>query len=711
MTVKLEAQIEADIVLAEPALLEKIDRLFACNVGEYINLPQLVVVGDQSSGKSSVLEGLTKLKFPRNSGLCTRFATQIIFRRDPSLRGRKISGSIISTTHKIEKGNASWSMSDAESLNEADFESLISEVHKAMGLSTSAGDNLPTFSSDVFRLEIIGPHENHLSVIDVPGIFKTTTPGLTFKSDIALPTWILQHRRSEIARELDPDGIRTLRILTKPDLVDEGAEEKIIELVEGSQDSEELGWVVVKNLGQKDLQDPSKDRDIAEDIFRHSPPWNRLSKDNYGIEALRARLQTLLASNVRREFPSVRSEVLKRLKECKRALEGLGEERESTEQQRKYLLEIVSKFQRITENALQTNYGSQDAFDDEPELRLATLVANRNALFSDEISTHGHTYAFVSHTHDDDSEDQRNRSVASPANSVCSDADKFESEEECKSIPSRKINSCSDIEDILHDCVPIQDSQTQGTLAWIEKIYRESRGFEIGTFNSTILSSVLKRQSAKWPSFAEGYICDVICVVHTFIKKALTIICNDQRLGQNILSFLLDGLSDKYRQALSTTNFLLRIERDGTPMTQNHYLNSNLQKCRQERITSAAKKSSVSVTYQNGSSGECVPLSDLTQIHHMNNMEQTVQDIHDILKSYYKVARKRFIDNMCMQAVDFYLVTGPEAPMGLFSPAWVYDLSPEQLDDIVGEEASVRRKRKQLKKQLKDLESGRKILV
>lgn len=89
MTVKLEAQIEVDSVLAEPALLEEIDRLFACNVGEYINLPQLVVVGDQSSGKSSVLEGLTKLKSPRNTGLCTRFATQIIFRRDPSLKGGK----------------------------------------------------------------------------------------------------------------------------------------------------------------------------------------------------------------------------------------------------------------------------------------------------------------------------------------------------------------------------------------------------------------------------------------------------------------------------------------------------------------------------------------------------------------------------------------------------------------------------------------------
>lgn len=82
-------------------------------------------------------------------------------------------------------------------------------------------------------------------------------------------------------------------------------EERIIELVEGKQESQELGWVVVKNLGQKDLQDPSKSRNDEEDIFRRLTPWNRLSNDNYGIEALRMRLQALLASNVRREFPSV----------------------------------------------------------------------------------------------------------------------------------------------------------------------------------------------------------------------------------------------------------------------------------------------------------------------------------------------------------------------------------------------------------------------
>jgi hypothetical protein len=132
---------------------------------------------------------------------------------------------------------------------------------------------------------------------------------------------------------------------------------------------------------------------------------------------------------------------------------------------------------------------------------------------------------------------------------------------------------------------------------------------------------------------------------------------------------------------------------------------------RQERISSEVKELSFSVKYDDSSKGECVRVSDLTRTHHMSNLQQTVQDIHDILKSYYKVARKRFIDNMCMQAADYYLVTGPAAPMKLFSPSWVYNLSHEQLEQIAGEEAAVRRKRRQLQKQVKELETGRRILL
>lgn len=226
----------------------------------------------------------------------------------------------------------------------------------------------------------------------------------------------------------------------------------------------------------------------------------------------------------------------------------------SPEQQSKFLLEIVSKFQRVTENALNTNYGSQDAFDEEPDLRLATLVANRNAQFSDEFSTHGHVYGFKSHEHDDDSDIQPTIPETSPPSSVGAivngmDDDREQEEEwqERNSVPSRKLNTCGDIQDILHDCVQIQDSLPQGILPWIENLYRESRGFELGTFNWSILSSVLKKQSAKWPSLAEGYICDIISMVHNFTSKALNISSGDQKLGQNILSFLMDDLIEKYR--------------------------------------------------------------------------------------------------------------------------------------------------------------------
>lgn len=78
--------------LGNQAMLDKIDRLRELNVGAIVSLPQLVVVGDQSSGKSSVLESLTGFSFPRAAGLCTRYATQITCRREPQ---RSVTISII----------------------------------------------------------------------------------------------------------------------------------------------------------------------------------------------------------------------------------------------------------------------------------------------------------------------------------------------------------------------------------------------------------------------------------------------------------------------------------------------------------------------------------------------------------------------------------------------------------------------------------------
>jgi hypothetical protein len=114
--------------IGDPVLLDKIDKLFACNVGEHIDLPQLVVVGDQSSGKSSVLEGLTRLPFPRDSGLCTRFATQITFRKTDH---KSVKVSILpdpNSSTEYQERIRDWQFAEIEQLNAEAFKKIMDQV-------------------------------------------------------------------------------------------------------------------------------------------------------------------------------------------------------------------------------------------------------------------------------------------------------------------------------------------------------------------------------------------------------------------------------------------------------------------------------------------------------------------------------------------------------------------------------------------------------
>jgi hypothetical protein len=74
----------------------------------------------------------------------------------------------------------------------------------------------------------------------------------------------------ELAADVDPNGDRTLGVLTKPDLVDRGAEPKIVDIIEGRVRKTKLGWHVVRNPGQQHLNDASEsflDRSALESEF------------------------------------------------------------------------------------------------------------------------------------------------------------------------------------------------------------------------------------------------------------------------------------------------------------------------------------------------------------------------------------------------------------------------------------------------------------
>ena len=109
--------------------------------------------------------------------------------------------------------------------------------------------------------------------------------------------------------------------------------------------------------------------------------------------------------------------------------------------------------------------------------------------------------------------------------------------------------------------------------------------------------------------------------------------------------------------------------------------------------------------------GDMVSLDAILPTSTASNIDQTTRDLHDILKSYYKVARKRFVDVVMMQAVDYHLIHGPEGPLRLFSPEFVIALTADQLERIAGEDVSTKRKREELQREIENLTNGKKILV
>lgn len=134
-----------------------------------------------------------------------------------------------------------------------------------------------------------------------------------------------------------------------------------------------------------------------------------------------------------------------------------------------------------------------------------------------------------------------------------------------------------DLEDLVHN-MEINNVVTSkdDINSWIEKQYRDSRGFEIRTFSFILLSTTIKQQSEHWTSITHGYIGDVVTMTHQFILKALEIACPDDWVRCNLMSVLMDKLLGQYRNVIDKVKFLLYVEWSGIPMTLNHYLNSNL---------------------------------------------------------------------------------------------------------------------------------------
>lgn len=109
----------------------------------------------------------------------------------------------------------------------------------------------------------------------------------------------------KLAKDADPNGFRTMGVLTKPDLAPERAmQQNILDLIQGKRQDLKLGYCVVKNRGADDEDSSLRKRDDQEKTFFREKPWASVtSSRRLGIKALRVILQDLLMDISRKEFP------------------------------------------------------------------------------------------------------------------------------------------------------------------------------------------------------------------------------------------------------------------------------------------------------------------------------------------------------------------------------------------------------------------------
>lgn len=155
-------------------LFNAIDKLRNHDACRKAGLPQLIVCGDQSSGKSSVLEGLTGLRFPTKDGLCTTFATELVIRRESYTR----LSSTIKPGPNRSPAEKQHLLEFRPSFSSPDqISTLIDDAKSYMSMGSARPAN--AFSEDVLQIEIVGPTRANLALVDLPGLIHTYNDGQT----------------------------------------------------------------------------------------------------------------------------------------------------------------------------------------------------------------------------------------------------------------------------------------------------------------------------------------------------------------------------------------------------------------------------------------------------------------------------------------------------------------------------------------------------
>lgn len=413
--------------------LNQIDKVRANGVGDHVALPQLVVCGDQSAGKSSVLEGISGISFPRQDGLCTRFATEIILRHEPE--EQRATAMIIPHVSRTDEEKSILGAFHRNISDFAELPNIVEEAGSIMGIhGHGTGSNASTFSADVLRLELVGSTGLHLTMVDLPGLISVSENEHDVQLVRDLVDSYLENSRTIImavvpassdvdtqgilqrARHFDKAGLRTVGVITKPDLINAGTESRITRVAKNLDGAKlNLGFFLLKNPSPAELEAGTTlpERRKVELEFFSSGAWKGqgLDPSRIGIDNLRLFLQDLLDHHIERELPKVRQDVRRLLNEINKELVDLGTERNSPNQIRVYLTRISSDFHNLVKAGVEGAYGGCDAAffhvnDEDISVRLRAAVHKENEKFASYMRQHSEKRKVVAYQHSEEDESE-----------------------------------------------------------------------------------------------------------------------------------------------------------------------------------------------------------------------------------------------------------------------------------------------------------------
>ncbi|KAM3163502.1 Vacuolar protein sorting-associated protein 1 [Lachancea thermotolerans] len=320
-----------------------------------IDLPQITVVGSQSSGKSSVLENIVGRDFlPRGTGIVTRrpLVLQLINRRSSkNLSSKPDKNDLL----ELENEHPAKGQSEDNADEWGEFlhipgkkfynfdeirQEIVNETDKTTG--KNAG-----ISSVPINLRIYSPHVLTLTLVDLPGLTKVpvgdqpadiekqikdmllkyiSKPNAIILSVNAANTDLANSDGLKLAREVDPEGTRTIGVLTKVDLMDQGTD--VIDILAGRVIPLRYGYIPVINRGQKDIEVKKTIRSALEDekrYFENHPSYS--SKAHYcGTPYLAKKLNSILLHHIRQTLPDIKNKIELTLKKYQAELMNLGPE-------------------------------------------------------------------------------------------------------------------------------------------------------------------------------------------------------------------------------------------------------------------------------------------------------------------------------------------------------------------------------------------------